>query len=392
MSPSPVRSRLRRRVRRALGLGIVGALSFPLIAFSNAVEVEVDGDVLSTRTYATTVGDVLDELEVGVGPGDEVSHDPEVELGALDGDAISVERAFTVEVAINDAVVRRVTAPFGTVEEVLDAADLAEMAPLGTVDPPPWRSVGSGDRIDLELPRTVHLVADGEAQALTTDVTTVGELLDEAGITLGEHDEVDWELDARVVPHTSIRVARVAVSEEVEEVELPFEEIERETDQLDRGDTRVDEAGTPGLRRDTFQVTERDGEEVEREKVDSEVVEDPVDRVVLVGTRRPPPPPPPPSSSSSSSSSSSASSPSSSDAGVWDQLAQCESGGNWSINTGNGYYGGLQFHIDTWRRVGGSGYPHQASKAEQIRRAEILRGGGSYRPHWPSCSRQLGLP
>lgn len=75
---------------------------------------------------------------------------------------------------------------------------------------------------------------------------------------------------------------------------------------------------------------------------------------------------------------------------VWDRLAACESSGNWSINTGNGYYGGLQFSLASWRGVGGSGYPHQASKAEQIARAEQLlarQGWGA----WPACSAKLGL-
>jgi LysM repeat protein len=76
--------------------------------------------------------------------------------------------------------------------------------------------------------------------------------------------------------------------------------------------------------------------------------------------------------------------------GVWDRLAQCESGGNWSINTGNGYYGGLQFSLSSWQAVGGQGYPHQASKSEQIARAEQLlaiQGWGA----WPACSSALGL-
>ncbi len=75
---------------------------------------------------------------------------------------------------------------------------------------------------------------------------------------------------------------------------------------------------------------------------------------------------------------------------TWERLARCESGGNWSINTGNGYYGGLQFSVSSWRAVGGSGLPHQNSKAEQIRRAEKLlklQGWGA----WPTCSRKLGL-
>lgn len=78
------------------------------------------------------------------------------------------------------------------------------------------------------------------------------------------------------------------------------------------------------------------------------------------------------------------------DGGVWDQLAACESGGNWSINTGNGYYGGLQFNLGTWQANGGTGYPHQASKAEQIRVAENLRAARGFSP-WPACSAQLGL-
>lgn len=70
----------------------------------------------------------------------------------------------------------------------------------------------------------------------------------------------------------------------------------------------------------------------------------------------------------------------------WDRVAQCESGGNWSINTGNGYYGGLQFNLQTWRGSGGAGYPHQNSKAEQIRVAERLRAARGMQP-WPVCGR-----
>ncbi len=75
---------------------------------------------------------------------------------------------------------------------------------------------------------------------------------------------------------------------------------------------------------------------------------------------------------------------------VWDQLAQCESGGNWSINTGNGYYGGLQFSASSWRAVGGTGLPHQHSREEQIRRGELLQDAQGWGA-WPTCARKLGL-
>lgn len=72
----------------------------------------------------------------------------------------------------------------------------------------------------------------------------------------------------------------------------------------------------------------------------------------------------------------------------WDGVAQCESGGNWSINTGNGYYGGLQFSQSTWTANGGTGSPHTASKEEQIRVAEntlVSQGPGA----WPTCGKYL---
>ena len=75
---------------------------------------------------------------------------------------------------------------------------------------------------------------------------------------------------------------------------------------------------------------------------------------------------------------------------VWDKLAQCESGGRWNINTGNGYYGGLQFSPRTWRAFGGTGMPHQASRAEQIAVAERTLAAQGWNA-WPSCSRKMGL-
>jgi hypothetical protein len=79
--------------------------------------------------------------------------------------------------------------------------------------------------------------------------------------------------------------------------------------------------------------------------------------------------------------------------GTWDRLAQCESGGRWNINTGNGYYGGLQFSAGTWRAFGGSKYASRADRAtrtEQMLIAEKTldaQGWGA----WPACSRKLGL-
>jgi resuscitation-promoting factor RpfA len=75
---------------------------------------------------------------------------------------------------------------------------------------------------------------------------------------------------------------------------------------------------------------------------------------------------------------------------TWEQLAQCESSGNWAANTGNGYYGGLQFTQSTWNANGGTGSPAAASESTQIAVAEHVlasQGWGA----WPACSAKLGL-
>ena len=75
---------------------------------------------------------------------------------------------------------------------------------------------------------------------------------------------------------------------------------------------------------------------------------------------------------------------------IWEKIASCESRGNWSINTGNGYYGGLQFSEGAWRSVGGAGFAHEASRDEQIMRGKMLqerRGWGA----WGLCAKKLGL-
>jgi hypothetical protein len=164
-----------------------------------------------------------------------------------------------------------------------------------------------------------------------------------------------------------------------------------------------------------YEVTKVNGK-VRRDKlVDTKTLDRPNPRVVVYGTKDRPEPEPAPaptpapsssggSSSGSSSSSGGASSSSSSSAPAtnyasgsttWDALAQCESGGNWAINTGNGYYGGLQFSASTWQAYGGGAYASTANLAtreQQIAIAEKLRAATGGYGSWPACSQSLGLP
>jgi Transglycosylase-like domain len=110
-------------------------------------------------------------------------------------------------------------------------------------------------------------------------------------------------------------------------------------------------------------------------------------------TTAPPPPPAPPPTTTAPAPAAAADSggavPDPYSYATWDTLSQCESGGDWSINTGNGYYGGVQFSLSSWQAVGGTGYPHEASRETQITMAIRLwerQGWGA----WPACTAELG--
>ncbi len=113
----------------------------------------------------------------------------------------------------------------------------------------------------------------------------------------------------------------------------------------------------------------------------------PAPKVAALQAPAPPPQPPPTTAPPAPARSGRAGDPN--DPASWDAMAQCEAGGNWAINTGNGYYGGLQFSLATWQSYGGTGYPHQASKATQIaigKKLQAQRGWDA----WPGCARRLG--
>ena len=136
-------------------------------------------------------------------------------------------------------------------------------------------------------------------------------------------------------------------------------------------------------KRQVYKITYENGRVVARKVLSSSVDRQPVSAIVRVGTRSRPAPTPTPATSTNFASGGT----------VWDQIAQCESGGNWASNTGNGYYGGLQFNLSTWQSYGGSGYPNDNSRETQIAIATKVRdaNGGGY-GSWPACSQSLGLP
>ncbi len=143
---------------------------------------------------------------------------------------------------------------------------------------------------------------------------------------------------------------------------------------MPEGEEQVLRAGSDGVRSVTYRLRFVNGEMVARKVVDAAVRVKAVPTIVAVGTQEV------------------ATSNFAGGSTVWDALARCESGGNWAINTGNGYYGGLQFNLGTWQAYGGTGLPSQASRETQIAIATKLRDASGGYGAWPGCAAKLGLP
>ncbi|MEJ5866656.1 transglycosylase family protein [Pseudokineococcus sp. 5B2Z-1] len=438
-APAPAR---RSRGRRAATAAVQGAALVALLggaavyaAGSTTVELDVDGASQEVRLFGDDVADVLAEGGVEVGPRDLVA--PAVDGDVEDGGTVVVRHARQLELTVDGETSTHWTTAL-TLDEALDdlgvrsqgaALSASRSMPLGR----------GGGSVELVTPKDVTVVADGEARPLTSTATSVGALLSEAGVAVGDADRVSVDQASPLTPGLVVTVVRVLTEEVVEEGPVPFATEERETDDLFVGQTRVQSEGERGVHQVRFRQTTADGQVVSKEELSDEVTTAPQPRVVLVGTAERPAPEPEPepepepasqsssgssssssgASSSSSGSSSSSSGSSSSSSGssrssddddddesssapstpsapvasgsAWDRLAQCESGGNWSINTGNGYYGGLQFNLQTWRAYGGSGYPHENSREQQIAIAEKVRADRGGYGAWPACSRKLGL-
>ena len=219
-------------------------------------------------------------------------------------------------------------------------------------------------------PSDISVLVDNQTLAVSLVNPTVGDAIVAAGVTLGPSDRVDRGLNAQLVAGDTVTIQRVGASDTSRATALEFTTVRKNDATLERGKTKVQTAGVAGERVDVVRVVTTDGA-VESETVVSSTTREPVNQVVLVGTKAP--------AVTSRSTERTATTPTAgttsgaginlANAAMWDRIAQCESGGNWSINTGNGYYGGLQFAAASWRANGGTDFAtnaHLASRAEQI--------------------------
>lgn len=195
------------------------------------------------------------------------------------------------------------------------------------------------------------------------------------GALVGEADT------GATAPAVDVSTTQVVIETVTEDVADPHSTVEQQSSTLPEGTTEVQTAGVDGVVRTTYQVVTEGGVEVSREPVSSVVVTPRVDEVVLVGTA---------SASSAPGGSASGGSAIVADGSVWASLAQCESGGNPHINTGNGFYGAFQFTLPTWQAMGGTGYPHEHSYETQLAMAQQLQARSGW-GQWPGCAAKLGL-
>jgi resuscitation-promoting factor RpfB len=343
------------------------------IAMNKSVTVDIDGEAHQVSTYADTVGEVLDDEGLDVGSHDSLSPSPAANIN--DGGKIVLERGRQLHLML-DGEKRDFWVRATNVEDALKqinvAADGAWMsADMGSELPL------NGMALEIKTVKNITLFDGGnKPKTMQTTAVTVHELVKELNLKLGADDKIAPGGKLKVTNGAEIRITRngVTVINRTEKVKPPVQEVEDPNAM--EGTEVVLDPGAPGQRIATYRITVKNGQEMARVEIGSKVTKQPKPRVVKVGTKEPP-------------------QPVISDGAVWDQLAQCESGGNWAINTGNGYYGGVQFDKGTWDAYGGdqyAAYPNEASREQQIAIATKVRDARGGYSAWPACSAKLGLP
>ena len=346
-------------------------------AMNNSVTVSLDGEPREVTVMGDTVGDVLDAEGIEIGEHDQVL--PSLDESVEDGSAISVRFGRPLDMSVDGEDLTYWTTATEVGSALTDlglrfaGADLS-VSRGGSID-------REGISLDIVTEKTLEVkITDKKVVTRKVTAITVRDALEQLGVEIDKHDEIAPDgsrelVDGTSIVFTDIRVATRNVKDEA----IDFITVERPDDSMLEGETSVVRSGEEGSRNVTYRITYRNGELVARKLLEQKVLKSPVSAIVAFGTKEEVVAAPTTNYASGGT--------------VWDALAQCESGGNWAINTGNGYYGGLQFNLGTWQAYGGVGLPSDQSRETQIAVATRLRdaNGGSY-GSWPACSQSLGLP
>ncbi|MFD4368380.1 transglycosylase family protein [Rhodococcus sp. NPDC058521] len=335
------------------------------------ITLDVDGEHISLGTMSSSVGAALDGAGYEVGERDVVA--PSTDASLSDGDTVVLRRAREVTLTI-DGQPRTVWTTALTVDEALEQFELAD--DVHVTASRSQRLPLEGSSLDVVSPKTVKLV-DGAAESVDKRVAapTVREFLEQIGAPLEQADSTVPPADAPLTDGLEVKVTRDRTERVVEKQGIAPPENRVDDPELEEGKTNVEAPGTPGEREVTLSVHKINGVEVGRDELSAKPLSEPTPATVRVGTKPRP------------------SAPAVSNASTWDSIAQCEATGNWAINTGNGFYGGLQFTQSTWASFGGTEYAPRADLAtreQQIAIGEKVRAGQGWGA-WPSCTSKLGL-
>jgi resuscitation-promoting factor RpfB len=355
-------------------LALAGALL--VLTAGSQMTLSVDGEAREIRTDGRTVAAVLEEEGVELGEHDVVT--PSLDSEVREGSRIAVQIARPLDLTVDGKESRH----WVTATSVATAMDQ-----IGVRVEDARLSASRGATIDRDgmslrvvtPKRLTFVVAGGKPVKKKVAALTVRQALKLRDVKFDRNDVIRPSRGAKVRNGDRIVLNRVnEFNRRVDDETIGYSTVTRSDDSIAKGEQRVVRPGRAGHRDVVYRVRTVNGDVVSRKVLRVNDRTDPVNRVVAVGTKEPEPAAPAANYASGGT--------------VWDQLAQCESGGNWAINTGNGYYGGLQFNLQTWRGYGGTGYPHQNSREQQIAVAERLRAATGGYGSWPACSQKLGLP
>jgi uncharacterized protein YabE (DUF348 family) len=355
----------------AVALAAVIGTTIGYASMGKSVTLNVDGRVSHVTAEGDTVGQVLKDQGITLRSHDEVA--PSVDEPVHDGTSIAVRYGKPLKLVVDgEPTTYWVTATHvrGALQEIDRSFDRAQLSVSRGAD-----ITRNGLRISVATPKRLTFVVGGHrAVHRTVPAYTVGQALKALDLTLGRHDVVRPGLHHTLAAGDRIVLDRVRiVRRHVSGESVPFQTVTRDDSSMARGSSTVVRSGREGLRNVTYRIVFRNGQLVARRVLSQHVLRDPVAEIERVGTKA-------------------ATASYAGGTTVWDRLAQCESGGNWATNTGNGYYGGLQFSLGTWQAYGGSGLPSNASRLTQIAIATKIRDASGGYGAWPACAASLGLP
>lgn len=364
----------------ALGLGLPAGTAAAL-AMDKTVTVTVDGEQRTINTFATSVAGAL--KSAGLQAGDQDALAPTADSPIEDGSRIVLARGRPLALTV-DGTQHEIWTTALTVDTALQQVGMQNSPDMELSASPSKRIPLEGMALVVRNTKPITLLDGGQPpKEIQSSALSVGDLLTQLGVPLHDQDTVTPGRTSPVLPGMTVQVNRVRTEQRTERrlIDPPVKKIK--DPELAPGSVVVEDPGAPGEQVITYAVTLANGKETDRQQLSVQEITPAREAKIRVGAKF-----------DKRAARSAAKASQVADGPVWDRLARCESGGNWSANTGNGYYGGLQFDEGTWRANGGgqyARYPHQASREEQIAVAQRVRNSrGNYRA-WPTCSARMGL-